>query len=142
MEYQRLVQQWRETSRALLADDPDDRAGNALNKCAANLEKAIASKAGIAAAMSIVMAATALIGEVAREVEEHHNTRSFYTTTSLAPPPALLFENPLIPNEHDPQERDEEVIVTLAGPAASGTNVAANVVSNTYSGSQIKTRRL
>jgi hypothetical protein len=142
-DYRKFIEQWRETANRLVAKDPDDRAGQALIKCANDLESEMSTNRGVAAAAAIVFAATTLLAEVRQDLEEYKQDRSVYTTNTLVPTRSMGFEQPAIPNnEHNPEERgDTELVFAVAVSSVSGSNVAAHVVSSSATGQHESLKR-
>jgi len=131
-DYRKYIEQWRETGNGLIAKDPDDRAGQALVKCANDLEFEMSTKRGLAATMAIIFTATALMAEAARDLEERYQDRSMYTTTTLVPPRDMQFEQPVVPAAHIPEDRGGETIFLVSPLSASGSNVTSVVSSYVF----------
>lgn len=124
---------WREIAAQRLAKDPDDQVAQGLSKCANDLEAAISSKRSRATVAAIVFAAAMLLAEGREALAERQEAFQMMTTSTLAAPLPEFFHIPAIPLEHNPEEPSgESVVITASAISASGSNVAAHTVSNSF----------
>jgi hypothetical protein len=109
MSDKKFIQKWREEGNTRLRKNADDAAGQATVKLAndLDLESEKKSKRIVAAGAAIIFAGSTLGAEVGHELEQHRVDYSISTTTTLSPPHPFLPAEPLLPNEHNPDERGE-----------------------------------
>jgi hypothetical protein len=120
----KVVIKWRDAGNALLAKDPDDRAGDGLIKCANDLEAALHSTKPWSTVGVILAAGSLLFGET---FLEHQHGQETTTYTLAAPRPALPEIPPVQTDDTERESGDRNVVSTFSVVSTSGANVVAHL---------------